>query len=118
VDAVKYDDLASNEVEEPSSVVKKRVETARAIQRERFADDGISVNANMGEKQIKAYCQLSPECEKILKDAFEALSLSARARSRIIKVARTIADLDFSEEIKPEHLLEAASYRNFDSKSN
>jgi magnesium chelatase family protein len=70
----------------------------------------------MGEKQIKAYCHLTPECEKILSNAFVTLSLSARARSRIIKVARTIADLDFSAEIKPEHVLEAASYRNLDSR--
>lgn len=114
VDSVKYDDLSSEEVEESSAAVKARVERARAIQRERFSGDGISVNANMGEKQIKAYCRLSPECEAILRNAFITLSLSARARSRIIKVARTIADLDFSEQIKPEHVLEATSYRNFD----
>ena len=73
-------------------------------------------NANMGEKEIKKFCSLSPQCEEILRGAFERLSLSARARSRIIKVARTIADLDFSAEIKPEHVLEATSYRNFDTK--
>lgn len=115
VDAVKYDDIASESLEESSAAVKKRVETARAIQRERLKGEGILVNANMGERQIKSYCKLSAECEAILKNAFETLSLSARARSRIIKVARTIADLDFSAEIKPEHILEAASYRNFDA---
>ncbi len=112
VDGVKYDDLTSDGAEETSEQVKKRVETARAIQRERFADDGMTVNANMGEKQIKKYCRLSRECEDVLKNAFETFHLSARARSRIIKVARTIADLDFSPEILPEHILEAASYRN------
>jgi magnesium chelatase family protein len=117
VDSVKYTELASDEVAESSAEVKARVERARAIQRERFKDDGITVNANMGERQIKAYCHLSPECEKILSDAFARLALSARARSRIIKVARTIADLDFSIDIKPEHVLEAASYRNFDSRN-
>ena len=66
--------------------------------------------------EIKKYCRLSRECEQVLRGAFERLSLSARARSRIIKVARTIADLDLSPEIRPEHILEAASYRNFDSK--
>lgn len=112
VDGVKYDDLTGSGGEESSAAVKKRVETARAIQRERFADDGIAVNANMGERQIKKYCRLSPECEKVLKSAFETLHLSVRARSRIIKVARTIADLDFSEDIRPEHILEASSYRS------
>ena len=68
----------------------------------------------MGEKQIKKYCRLSAECESVLCAAFNTLKLSARARSRIIKVARTIADLAFSSEILPEHVLEAASYRNFD----
>ncbi len=116
VDSVKYDDLASEKLEESSAEVKKRVERARAIQRERFMDDDITENASMGEKQIKNYCALTPECERILKTAFETLSLSARARSRIIKVARTIADLDLSEDIKPKHVLEAASYRRFDIK--
>ncbi|MDE6790448.1 MAG: hypothetical protein K2J61_01875, partial [Clostridia bacterium] len=89
---------------------------ARAIQRERFLnEDGVTVNADMGERQIKEYCRLSPDCESILRAAFERLNLSARARSRIIKVARTIADLDCSETIKPKHILEATSYRNFDS---
>jgi magnesium chelatase family protein len=118
VDSVKYEDLASDEPEECSADIKKRVEMARAIQRERFLSDGITVNANMGEKQIKKYCKLSKESEEILKNAFDSLSLSARARSRIIKVARTIADLDLSEDIKPKHILEATSYRQFDSRKD
>ena len=116
VDSVKYEELASVREEECSAEVKKRVEMARAIQRERFREEqGVTVIADMGEKQIKAFCTLSPDCEKILRSAFERLSLSARARSRIIKVARTIADLDSSEKILPKHVLEATSYRNFDS---
>lgn len=116
VDSVAYEDLASDREEETSAAVKARVERARAIQRERFSgEEGVSVNADMGERQIKNFCRLSPECERILKSAFERLNLSARARSRIIKVARTIADLDLSEEIKPKHVLEATSYRNFDT---
>ncbi len=117
VDGIKYEDLAGNSTEEPSSAVKARVEKAREIQRERYGDENILVNANMGEKQIKKYCRLSAECEDILRTAFETLHLSARARSRIIKVARTIADLAFSENIQPEHILEAASYRSYDSNS-
>lgn len=116
VDSVKYEELASDREEEPSAEVKKRVEKARAIQRERFREEnGVTVNADMGEKQIKQFCALSPDCEKILRSAFERLSLSARARSRIIKVARTIADLDSSARILPKHVLEATSYRQFDS---
>lgn len=117
VDGVKYDDLTGESREETSATVKERVERARAIQRERFSEEdaSIKVNANMGERQIKKYCRLSAECENVLRSAFEALHLSARARTRIIKVARTIADLSFSEEILPEHILEAASYRSYDS---
>lgn len=115
VDGVKYDDLTGTGNEETSAEVKKRVETARTVQRVRFEGEQNLVNANMGEKQIKKYCRLSAECEDILRTAFETLHLSARARSRIIKVARTIADLDFSEEIKPEHILEATSYRSYEA---
>ena len=115
VDGVKYDDLAGAADGETSAEVKKRVETARKVQRVRFEGEPNLVNANMGEKQIKKYCRLSAECEDILRTAFETLRLSARARSRIIKVARTIADLDFSEEIKPEHILEATSYRSYEA---
>jgi len=115
VDGVRYEDLSGESAEEPSSVVKARVEKARAVQRERFGNEKMQVNANMGEKQIKKYCRLSAECEEVLRTAFETLHLSARARSRIIKVARTIADLAFSEQILPEHILEAASYRSYES---
>ena len=116
VDAIGYDELAGDGEGEKSAEVKKRVERARLIQRERFREEeGVSVNADMGERQIKTYCRLTPDCENILRAAFERLNLSARARSRIIKVARTIADLDGSAEILPKHVLEATSYRNFDS---
>ena len=117
VDSVKYDDLISDGVEESSAQVKSRVEAARAVQRERFLNEGIRANANMGERQLKKYCRLSHSCEAILKQAFESLHLSARARSRIIKVARTIADLDYSAEISERHILEAASYRSFDGEN-
>ena len=90
VDSVKYDDLISEGAEETSAAVKARVEAARAVQRERFKDEGVRNNANMGERQIKKYCRLDAECERTLREAFERLHLSARARTRIIKVARTI----------------------------
>ncbi len=112
VDEVKYSELSSNEVSETSETVKARVNRARAIQKERFKDDKILTNSDMGEKHIAKYCKLSAECEQLLKNAYERLHLSPRARSRIIKVARTIADLILSDEIQPVHILEAISYRH------
>ncbi len=111
VDSVEYQDLVSEKLEEDSETVKKRVDFARKIQRERFKGESVNINAEMGEKQLKNYCKLSKECEDIIKRSFEALDLSARARSRIIKVARTIADLDMSENIEVNHILEAVGYR-------
>ena len=115
VDAVKFDELNSVAEEEPSEAVRKRVNEARRIQRERFKNDGISTNSEMSEREIKKYCALTPECNEILKRSFEYLHLSARARSRIIKVARTIADLDGSADIRPQHVTEAISYRSDDN---
>ena len=112
VEGVEYSDLVSTKLEESSLDVRKRVEFARKVQNERFKDDTIKTNAEMKENHLKKYCKLSDECESILKTSFESLNLSARARSRIIKVARTIADLSFSENIKPEHILEAVGYRS------
>ena len=112
VEGVEYSDLVSTKLEESSLDVRKRVEFARKVQYERFKSDNITTNAEMKENHIKKYCKLSGECESILKTSFESLNLSARARSRIIKVARTIADLSFSEQIMPEHILEAVGYRS------
>lgn len=111
VDGVDYDALVSETQEETSAEVKARADAARKIQRERFRDTQITANAEMGERETRQYCKLSAEYEEILKDAFESLRLSARARSRIVKVARTIADLELSEDILPDHLYEAISYR-------
>ena len=113
VDGVEYDDLVSEAREEPSAAVKERADAARKIQRARFEGCDVSVNAEMGEKQMREYCRLSRACEDVLRDAFDRLRLSARARSRILKVARTIADLELSENITPEHLYEAISYRTY-----
>lgn len=111
VDAIAYDDLTADEQQESSEEVRERVNMARAIQRNRFEGEGLSTNAEMGERELREFCILSKECDRILRDTFERLQLSARARARIIKVARTIADLDGSEEIMPRHMLEAVSYR-------
>ena len=112
VDEVKYSELTDSAQAESSAEIRKRVNRTRKIQAERFKNDGIKTNADMREKHIVKYCKLSEECEKILKTAYESLGLSPRARSRIIKVARTIADMDLYDDIKPQHLLEAVNYRN------
>ena len=100
---------------EKSSSVRARVTRARQIQTERFADvPGIHSNSQMNSKMIQKYCELNDECTNLLKGAMEKLSLSARAHDRILKVARTIADLDNSQHIKEEHLAEAIQYRSLD----
>ena len=113
VDGVDYDDLVSEEKSETSAAVKARADGARKIQRARFGNSKVKTNAEMSEKETREYCRLSKEGEEVLRAAFERFHLSARARSRILKVARTIADLDLSENITPEHLYEAISYRAY-----
>ena len=113
VDGVEYDDLVSEVREETSAEVKARTDGARKIQRERFLGSTIKTNAEMSEKETREFCCLDEESERVLKEAFESLHLSARARSRILKVARTIADLDLSERITAEHIYEAVSYRTY-----
>ena len=113
VDGVEYDALVSESEEESSATVKARADAARKIQRARFEESEIKTNAEMREKETREYCKLSKECESVLREAFESLHLSARARSRILKVARTIADLDWSEDIQPDHVYEAISYRTY-----
>ncbi len=109
---VVYSDLVNKEEGESSEKVRARVNRARLIQRERFKDDGIETNAEMSEKHLAKYCQLDESGEAVLEAAFAKFNMTARARSRIIKVARTIADLELSEKIECSHLVEAISYRN------
>lgn len=116
VDSVSYDELRSEELEEPSADIKLRVDKARDIQLSRYKNSGIYSNAKMNDQMIKKYCKISDTSDAMLRYAFEKLNLSARAYSRILKVARTIADLEGSEDIKDEHLIEAVSYRSLDNK--
>ncbi len=115
---VPFDDLHSAAEGEKSADIRARVIAARQRQTERFAQEpGIHCNAQMGPRQMARYAQLSPECAKILREAMTKLDLSARAYDRIIRVARTIADLEGAADIAPHHLREAISYRNLDRSS-
>ena len=116
VSPVKYNNLNSNEKEESSEDIRKRVNNARNIQKKRYEGLGIYSNSELTPKLMEQYCVLSSSGKIILKNAFEKLGLSARAYGRILKVSRTIADLDNSEEILDKHLLEAIQYRSLDKK--
>ena len=116
VDNIAYSDLHKDKKEECSADIKKRVDKARSIQNTRFANSKTFCNAKMSVPQTKKYCVLSPECQKLMEQAFSNLKLSARAHDRILRVARTIADLAGEENILPQHLAEAISYRGLDRK--
>lgn len=113
---VKYEKLENEEKPECSESIKQRVNDARKIQQVRYKGNGIYSNAQLTPKLLAKYCKLSKEGKEILQNAFEKLGLSARAYGRILKVARTIADLDKSENIKMEHIAEAIQYRSLDKK--
>ncbi len=115
VPAVKYKELRGEPATEDSATVRERALRARQRQLERFAGEKrIYANAQMPPKLIRKYCAISAEGEKLLENAITRLGLSARAHDRILKVARTIADLDGAGEIEPKHLSEAVQYRSLD----
>lgn len=116
VDNVVYEELRGRDKAESSAEVKARINRARALQAKRFAEDGISTNAEMESKQIEKYCSLDSDGERLLQKAFDRLNLSARGTTRILKVARTIADLDGSENVLGKHIAEAIQYRSLDRK--
>lgn len=116
VPPVKFDELRSSEITESSAEIKKRVDGARKIQRERFEGSSTLCNAKINAEQFEKACIIDKAAEKTLKDAFESLGLTARAYDRVLKVARTIADLEQSEVIRSEHVLEAVQYRSLDRK--
>jgi magnesium chelatase family protein len=114
VPAVPYKDLAGGRAAESSEMIRHRVVAARSTQLRRFFDEHIYSNAQMGPRHIRKYCVLNTECERIMENAVTKLGFSARGYDRILKVARTIADLEGSEDLEPKHLSEAVQYRTLD----
>ena len=111
-ESLTYDEMRSNPKAEESSTVRARVNAARGVQLKRYTDAAMRCNAHIGAKQIEKYCTLSSECEKLMRRAFDALSMTARSYDRILRVARTIADLENAENINRSHLAEAIQYRD------
>lgn len=116
VTPVKYEKLQGNEKIETSAKIKERVDRARKIQQNRYKELEIHSNSQLTPTLIEKYCKLGEKEKQILKKAFETLGLSARAHDRILKVARTIADLEEKENIEITHITEAIQYRNLDKK--
>ncbi len=114
VPALEFDELRMRTPSEKSEDIKKRVDAARNRQRSRFEGDGLDCNARMEQKQLREFCALDEEGESLMKMAFDKMGLTARSYDRILRVARTIADLDGSESISSSHLAEAIQYRTYD----
>ncbi len=116
ISAVKYEEISKNSFEESSEDIRNRVQKARKIQEDRYKDVNISYNSDIIESKIDEYCVLSKKCKNIMDIAFKKYKFSARTYNKVLKVARTIADLDGEENIQEQHILEAIRYRTLDSK--
>jgi len=117
VPLIDYKQLSSNEQSEPSAMVRSRVSSCRSLQRDRFEGiPEVRTNSDMGPKVMRQHCVVSAECSLLLEQAMEQLNFSARAHDRILKVARTIADLAGAGELNSDHVLEAIQYRSLDRK--
>lgn len=114
VPSLKTSDLLNYPTGEPSRSIRERVIIARNIQTQRFLETRTMTNSRMGQKQLRTWCRLNEKSQHLLKEAIESLGLSARAHDKILKVARTIADLAGEENIHPNHLAEAIGYRCLD----
>ncbi|MBN1593203.1 MAG: YifB family Mg chelatase-like AAA ATPase [Candidatus Coatesbacteria bacterium] len=114
VPVVPYSDLAKWKPGEESQVIRERINEARKVQQARFVDEPIFCNAHMLSKDLKQHCKLDAECESIMESAINRMGMSARAYDRILKVARTIADLANEPKLLPEHISEAIQYRTLD----
>lgn len=113
---IDYDVLTTRKKQESSAEIRKRVCQARERQKERFSGTGILTNSMLSVKELERYCKLGAEESQLMKKAFESLNLTARTYHKILKVARTIADLDEKEQIEAVHLKEAIGYRILDKK--
>ena len=111
VPSVHFEDLRTRAEAEPSCDVKKRVNAARERQHRRFGEGSSMCNARMGPDEMRQFCELDETCANLMKQAFESMGLTARSYDRILKVARTVADLDGCENIEPQHIAEAIQYR-------
>lgn len=114
VQKVEFEQLSDKRKGESSEVIRDRVLKAREIQTERYKELEINYNAQIGPKEIERYCELDETSQNLIKMAMEKLNLSARAYDRILKVARTIADLDAEDNISSIHISEAIQYRSLD----
>ena len=114
VPPLRHRELSGEPSGEPSAAIRDRVRRARSLQQERFRRSKAFCNAHMSTRQIRKYCQVGGEAKNLLDMAMDRLGLSARAYDRILKVARTIADIAEAAEIEPEHIAEAIQYRSLD----
>jgi len=117
VAAVPFDDLRRQKIGTDSAEMRRRVLAARAVQRERFGPDSTILNGRMGPRLVRKHCPLTEQCELILKQAITELGLSARAHDKVLRLARTIADVEAAKDIGPEHLSEAIQYRKLDRRA-
>ena len=114
VPAIKFNEISSDAQGEPSSSIRERVTRARAVQQERFKNDCIYANAHMKPRHIRKYCKIDADCQTLMEAAMNRLGLSARAYNRVLKVSRTIADIEGAANIASEHISEAIQYRSLD----
>jgi magnesium chelatase family protein len=116
VPSLKYDELKSTQIAESSAMIRERVNNARTLQLKRYENKKkkIYCNAHLGSKDIRTHCRIDEQSQTLLKTAIERFGLSARAYDKVLKVARTIADLQGLEHMKVEHVAEAIQYRSLD----
>ena len=111
VPPLEYEELSRRGQSESSAAIRRRVDAARAVQAARFGPDGPACNARMGPAELQACCTLDEDCRAVMKGAYERMGLTARSHDRILRVARTIADLEGGGPIQVSHLAEAIQYR-------